>query len=49
MLATGAFPDRLKYSEIKPIFKKGDKTQFENYRPISVTSSIFQNFLKCSI
>jgi len=29
MLATGTFLDRLKYSEIKPIFKNGDKTQFQ--------------------
>jgi hypothetical protein len=27
MLSTGTFPDRLKYSEIKPIYKKGDKSQ----------------------
>jgi len=27
MLSTGTFPDRLKYSEMKPIYKKGNKTQ----------------------
>jgi hypothetical protein len=38
-LATGIFPDWLKFSEVKPIFKKGDKTDFTNYRPISLLTS----------
>ena len=38
-LALGIFPDRLKYSEIKLIFKKGDKHIISNYRPISILTS----------
>jgi hypothetical protein len=30
-IAQGIFPDRLKYSEIKPLYKKGDKSQTTNY------------------
>ena len=48
MLATGSFPDRLKYLEIKHIYKKGDKTKITNYRPISllpVFSKIFEKVL----
>jgi hypothetical protein len=39
ILSTGIFPDRLKFSEVKPLFKKGDKTEFSNYRPISLLTS----------
>jgi len=39
ILSTGIFPDRLKFSEIKPLFKKGDKTEFSNYQPISLLTS----------
>ena len=46
MLTTGNFPLRLKFSEIKPIYKKGDKNDTSNYRPISLLTSISKIFEK---
>jgi len=39
VLKTGVFPDRLKYAIVKPIFKKGNKHETSNYRPISLLTS----------
>jgi hypothetical protein len=33
------FPDRLKYSIIKPLYKKGNKKDVSNYKPISLLTS----------
>jgi len=33
------FPDRLKFAEVKPLFKKGASTEFFNYRPVSLLTS----------
>jgi hypothetical protein len=47
LLATGIFPNRLKYSEIIPIYKKkGDKDLISNYRPISILTSFSKIFEK---
>lgn len=35
-LTTGTFPDRLKVSKVKPLFKKGRKDLLESYRPVSI-------------
>jgi len=38
-LSSGIFPDRLKYTVVKPLFKKGGKSNISNYRPIAILSS----------
>jgi hypothetical protein len=48
-LFTGVFPDKLKYATIRPLFKKGNKDDKSNYRPISILTSfskIFEKVLK---
>ena len=39
IIVKGIFPDRLKFSEVNPLFKKGDKTELYNYRPTSLLTS----------
>jgi hypothetical protein len=39
VLSSGIFPSRLKYAEVKPLFKKGDKKDMSNYRPISLLTA----------
>jgi hypothetical protein len=46
MLVSGNFPDRLKYAEVKPLFKNGDNTDPSNYRPISILTSFSKIFDK---
>ena len=42
ILSTGIFPDRLKFSEVKPLYKKGLSTEFSNYLPVSLLPSFLK-------
>ena len=43
-LETGIFPDAFKTSKVTPLYKKGDKTDLNNYRPISILPTISKVF-----
>ena len=45
-LANSEFPDNMKISIIKPVFKANDKKQIINYRPISLLPQISKIFEK---
>ena len=43
-LHTGIYPSQLKLSQVKPLFKSGDQSRFNNYRPISLLPSLSKIF-----
>ena len=45
-LITGIYPDKLKTAKVIPMYKKGDKTKCDNYRPISLLCAISKLFEK---
>ena len=46
MLSTDTFPTRLKFSKVFPIFKKGNKTEMSDYRPVSLLTTFSKIFEK---
>ena len=44
---SGKFPNCLKFAIITPVYKKGSKTDFRNYRPISVLPLLAKIFERC--
>ena len=46
-LTSSHFPSSWKLANVVPVFKKGDKTNSANYRPISLLSCIGKVFEKC--
>jgi hypothetical protein len=45
-LSTGHFPANMKKTKIIPIYKKGDKNDALNYRPIAITSAFSKVYEK---
>ena len=45
-LKTGIFPDRLKYAKVVLLFKFGNRTNINNYRPISIPPAVSKIFEK---
>ena len=43
-LKNNFFPDILETAEITPCFKKGDKNEKENYRPVSILPNVLKGF-----
>ena len=43
---TGVFPDIWKKSNTVPVYKRGDKQIIDNYRPISLLSSVVRSLKK---
>jgi len=40
----GIFPDKLKLAKVIPVFMKGSTNQLNNYRPISLLTSVSKIF-----
>ena len=43
-IQSGNFPSCLKWADVTPIFKKGFRSQIDNYRPVSILPSVSKLF-----
>ncbi len=43
-IKTSSFPSELKYAEVTPVFKKNDRLNKENYRPVSILPCLSKLF-----
>ena len=41
------FPNKLKYADVTPVYKKNNRHEKENYRPVSIISVISKIFERC--
>ena len=51
-LSSGLFPDDWKCARVTPLFKQGERTDVNNYRPISVISiiaKVFERIVYCIV
>ena len=48
-LKNGIFPDNLKYADITPIFKKDERLDKTNYRPISILPTLSKIYLSSNV
>ncbi|KAJ0175082.1 hypothetical protein K1T71_009223 [Dendrolimus kikuchii] len=48
-LTEGSFPEKLKISIVKPLHKRGDRMQMENYRPITIIPILSEIFEKAML
>ena len=46
LLSCTTFPTSMKYADVAPIHKKDDKTDKENYRPISILPNLSKVYEK---
>lgn len=51
-ISAGVYPENLKVTKVKPVYKKGDRKLMENYRPIALSplfSKIFEKYIYYSL